>query len=227
MWLFQSPRDFQTPKQIVVSWFTGKYSGFHALQLTNSYIFFLRPHTTNSDTAYRDVTDMQPFVEASEANISVLKSHLADDLKTDDWGVATNNLQISIKLEGGEQQVKAGQPYGLVIRYKNITTNDTFAIYEVNGTIDDSSYSFHVTSPSGKDVSPDTSKIPMYESGGICYASPGQVIEIKFDLSAICRLDEVGVYKITVKKAQIISIAKNKMFEAVSNPLNVTVVANQ
>jgi hypothetical protein len=84
-----------------------------------------------------------------------------------------------------------------------------------------------VTSPSGKDVSPDTSKIPMYESGGICYASPGQVIEIKFDLSAICRLDEVGVYKITVKKAQIISIAKNKMFEAISNPLNITVVANQ
>jgi hypothetical protein len=74
--VFKAPKDFQTPKQIAVSWFTGKYSFSGALQLTNSYIFFLRPHNTNSDTAYRDVTDMQPFVEASDANIGVLKSQL-------------------------------------------------------------------------------------------------------------------------------------------------------
>jgi len=84
-----------------------------------------------------------------------------------------------------------------------------------------------VTSPSGKDVSPDTSRFQHPFSGGFRYAPPGQVIEIKFDLSAICRLDEVGVYKITVKKAKIFWLTKNKMFEAVSNPLNVTVVANQ
>ena len=74
--VFKAPRDFQTPKQITVSWFTRKYSGFGSLRLTNSYVFFLRPATTNSDTCYRDVTDMLPFVEASDANIGVLKSRL-------------------------------------------------------------------------------------------------------------------------------------------------------
>jgi hypothetical protein len=76
--VFKAPRDFSTPKQISVSWFTRKYSGFGSLQLTNSYTFFLCPHTTNSDTGYRDVTDMRPFMEASDANIGVLKSQLTN-----------------------------------------------------------------------------------------------------------------------------------------------------
>jgi len=74
--VFKAPKDFHTPKQMTVFWFTGKYSGFQALQLTNSYIFFLRPDTTNSDTGYSDVTIKEPFVEASAANILALKSQL-------------------------------------------------------------------------------------------------------------------------------------------------------
>jgi len=74
--VFKAPNDFQTPRRFTVFWFTRKNSGFGALQLTNSYIFFLRPATTNSDTGYQDVTDRKPFVEASDANIAVLKSQL-------------------------------------------------------------------------------------------------------------------------------------------------------
>jgi hypothetical protein len=70
--VFKTPVDFQTPKHITLFWLTGKSSGFGSLQLTNTYIFFLRP----ADGGYRDVTDKQPFVEASEANIGVLKSQL-------------------------------------------------------------------------------------------------------------------------------------------------------
>jgi hypothetical protein len=74
--VFKAPKDHQTPKRIAVFWLSDKYRGFADPQLTNSYLFFLRPATTNSDTGYQDVTDKQLFVQANEVNIGVLKSQL-------------------------------------------------------------------------------------------------------------------------------------------------------
>jgi hypothetical protein len=49
------------------------------------------------------------------AVFAVLQS-IAGDASTEDWGPATNGLQMSIKLEGNESQAKAGSPYSLLIR---------------------------------------------------------------------------------------------------------------
>jgi hypothetical protein len=150
----------------------------------------------------------------------------AENPKADDWGAISNNLQMSIRLDGKENQIKAGQSFNLLIRYKNISTNETFIFYEVNGTINDRTYSFIVTSPSGKDVSPDMTKIQPSFSGVFRGISSGQIVEIKFNLSKFCSLDEIGAYKITVKKEKILQPAQNKEFAIISNPLSVVVVPN-
>jgi hypothetical protein len=159
------------------------------------------------------------------ASSSILQV-FAENLKSNDLGATANNFQMTISLEGGEHQIKAGQPYSLVIRYNNISTNETFAIYEVNGTVADPNYSFVVTSPSGKDVSPDMTKIHRPFSGVFRYAPPGQIIEIKFNLSNYCKLDEVGTYKIVAKMEKVLLVAENKTFKTVSNSLNIKVVPN-
>jgi hypothetical protein len=157
--------------------------------------------------------------------VLVVKQVLANGLDADDWGAVTNNLQMSIKLEDKETHLKAGQPYSLLIRYKNVSTNEPLDIYVVNGTVDDPSYSFVVISPSGKDVSPDMKKVQRAFSGADHLVAPGHIDEVKLNLNKYCSLDEVGTYKIIAKKT--IWTYVNKHFEAVSNPLNVTVIPNR
>ncbi len=133
---------------------------------------------------------------------------------------------MSIKLEDKETHIKARPTaYSLLIRYKNVSTNEPFDIYVVNGTVDDPSYSFVVISPSGKDISPDMKKVQRPFSGADHQVAPGQIDEIKFNLNKYCTLDEVGTYKIFAKKTIWTNV--NKTFEAVSNPLTVTVIPNQ
>jgi hypothetical protein len=156
----------------------------------------------------------------------VVSKSVAAEVNTNDWGPATNNLQMSIRLDGAEKQIKAGQPFTLSIRYQNISTNEKFIVYKFNGAENDQSYSFLVTSPSGKNVSPDMKKIGESGSGQVLGVNPGQILEIKFNASKLFKLDEVGTYKIIAKKV-IMSEARQDEFEVVSNPLDVVVTANQ
>ena len=60
----------------------------------------------------------------------------------DAWGPTTNGLRMSISLNGKEIETNA--PCILLIRYQNVSTN-VFWIYEVNGTVEDRTYSFTMT----------------------------------------------------------------------------------
>jgi hypothetical protein len=83
-----------------------------------------------------------------------------------------------------------------------------------------------VTSPSGKIVSPDMTKVVQPFSGMIHALNQGQVVEITFNVSKLITLDVVGTYKIIAKK-KMWSDAKHEEFEVVSNPLEVVVISNQ
>lgn len=77
-----------------------------------------------------------------------------------------------------------------------------------------------VISPSGKDVS------PLYTFGGgsgaIATAEPNQTMQFEFALSQLCKLEEIGTYKITASKRTFGNA--DKAFVLTSNTLCVSVV---
>jgi len=156
----------------------------------------------------------------------MLSQVFAGATNTNAWGAATNGLQMSIRLDSDKNEIKAGQTFGLLISYRNLSTNETFMIYEVFGAVDDASYSFIAYSPSGKEI---LIKKPFEEtlSGAVHGVEPGKTIEIRFNLSKLLTLDEIGTYRIIAKKGDIWLADKHKPFEVVSNTLNVKIVPNQ
>ena len=147
--------------------------------------------------------------------------HVYADQGSDTWGPTTNNLQMSISLNCGE--IKTNQPCILSIRYRNVSTYETFQIFEVNGTVYDPTYGFSVISPSGLDISPDMSKVRSGDSAELHRLDPGQTVTIKFNLSFYCKFKEVGIYKIVARKGWLWSREKHRHFAVISNPLKVTV----
>lgn len=146
---------------------------------------------------------------------------LANDPNANVWGAATNDFQMSINPNDDQHEFKTNQTCTLLIRYRNISTNDTFWVYE--RTEWDPNYAFQVVSPSGKDISPDMENIPHGDSGAVRHVGPGQIIEIKFNLSKLLRFDQIGTYRITAKNKGIWSVEKHTQFRVVSNPLIITV----
>jgi hypothetical protein len=166
----------------------------------------------------------QVFLYYFLLNLVVCRAY-AGAAGTNDWGLATNDLQMSISLEGGSPALKTGQSVSLLFRYKNVSTNQLFGVYKTLGTVDDSSYSFIVSAPSGKNVSPKR-MTEESASGSFIAMDPGQIIEIHFDGARLFKFDEVGTYKITAKKVMW-SEAKKQQFELVSNTLEVKVLPNE
>jgi hypothetical protein len=144
----------------------------------------------------------------------------ADDLKTNDWGAVTNNAQMSISLTGGGNEIKASEYVRLLIRFRNVSTNETFSINRPNSIETDPTFSFIVVSPSGKDVSPSSPKM-FVGSGGSIPVDPNQTVELEFNLSNLCRFDEAGTYRIVAKKL-IRSPEGSEPSTIVSNPLLVS-----
>jgi len=73
--VLKAPPGFQTPKTVAVYYLSAKQVPY-----TNTYLFFLRPATTNAQTGYNDVTDKgHPFVRATETNMFFLRSRLQDE----------------------------------------------------------------------------------------------------------------------------------------------------
>lgn len=147
----------------------------------------------------------------------------AGNLKADDWGELTNNFKMSIRLETIKAEIQTNQPCVLLIRYKNVSTNETFWVYE-NGTEYDPAYSFTVISPSGKDISPDMNRFKPCDATAVRHVGPNQILQIKFNLSLLCKFNEEGNYKVIAKYKEAFAFEKRKTFTVVSNPLSVLVV---
>lgn len=146
-------------------------------------------------------------------------------LDTGEWSAATNYLQMSISLDSDNGKIQTNHPCILLIRYKNISTNETFWVYESSEYNPD--YSIIVIAPSGKDISPDMKLIKRSDSGSVLHAAPQKTVEIKFDLSKLCSFNDVGTYKVIVKNKDMFAYERRKTFTVVSNPLLISVVSNK
>lgn len=145
------------------------------------------------------------------------------------WGLLTNNVQMSIRLNSVSNETRIGDRVELLIHLRNISTNknDIFTGRYSLGGGSGQGLSFNVLNPSGKDVSP---KYPKnYEAiHAIALVSglPCQTNSFKFDLSTLCKFDQVGTYKIIAMQRG--RLGTNQLFFTVaSNPLNISVVGDK
>jgi hypothetical protein len=169
-----------------------------------------------------DTTVMKKYLYSSIMLAMLIGSQVfADTLQTKS-GAISNNIQMSVSLKSGVNEIKTNQPVVLLIRFKNISTNETFRIYQANAIEYDRGYTWVVISPSGNDISPNMEKIPVSESGGFIRLSPNQIKELEFNLSHLCKFDEIGTYKIVAKKTML-SPENQKPVTVVSNPLNIVI----
>lgn len=147
----------------------------------------------------------------------------ADNLGPIESGMATNGVQMAIRLKGHTNEVPVNQAVELVISYRNVRSNETFTVYRANSIEDDSHYTIFIISPTGKDISPDLFRMGRFsESGGLVRLAPHQTIELEFNLSRLVKFERVGTYKVILKNS-IFSPQRNKTFRVVSNPLYLVV----
>ena len=169
---------------------------------------------------------------------------LAGDPPTDEWGPVTNNVQMAISVtlpwnhtfRVGEtnvaqepvsvkREVKAGEPFSLLVRIRNLSTNATLSFFN-GGTYQniDDGLACVVVSPSGKDVSPTMAPAIRLGSGSWIVVSPNQIVEFEFPLWRPCKLGEIGTYRITARKSTYARKKGEKEFVLTSNTLCVSVV---
>ena len=152
-----------------------------------------------------------------------VRGALADGATADKWGTVTNNVQMSIALKSDENEIKTNQTVKLAIRFRNVSTNKTFWIFNSEIPEELPGLSFVVTSPSGKDTSL-TTKLTQSSGRGVRVA-PSHIRELEFDLTRLYKFNEVGTYQITAKFGELLG-GKSK-FEVVSNPLSLGVVSGR
>jgi len=190
---------------------------------------------------------MQAFSCSVLALLAVCHA-LAGEYTANDWGPLTNNAQMAISItspwshtfqvgdtNNGQMpfrvkgEVKAGEPFGLLVRIRNLSTDETLSFYNLGQPIPDAEVGVAciVISPSGKDVSPSTDSAIISGSGGFTIARPNQTAEFEFPLSRLCKLDEIGTYKITARKRTVAYTKAQKAFVLTSNTLFVSVVPSK
>ena len=123
---------------------------------------------------------------------------LADDVKMDAWGPITNDIQMMVCI-ADEKTLTTNQPLELLVSYRNLSASETFIIYNMKVVALDATYSFSVVSPSGKDVSPHASD-SLNGSAENYPIVPGRKIDFEINLYHLCKFNEIGTYKITLKK---------------------------
>jgi hypothetical protein len=152
-----------------------------------------------------------------------LAAHSASTIviSSEAWGAVTNNVQMSVTVEGGSRNIKTNQPVSLRILIRNVGTNETFYV-DVPAAIEmDPRFSFKIISPTGRNVSPKAPKI-YAGSGATLTLGPGQTNELRFNLSKLFKFEEVGTYTITATK-EVWTLEESRNFKVVSAPLSVSV----
>jgi hypothetical protein len=59
----------------------------------------------------------------------------ADDTNVYEWGPKAGNFQLSIRLKGGGKEIKTNQPLDLMIRFRNLSTNESLSFMLWGGDI--------------------------------------------------------------------------------------------
>ena len=156
--------------------------------------------------------------------VSLATGEIYADNITNSWGPVTNNIQMSISLEGGKNEIKANESFSLIVRIRNLSTNMSFAFHYTLQAQTDPRTGVYCTviSPSGREISPNTEKTYAGGSGSSGNVGPNKTLEFAFHLSDLCRFNKHGTYKITAKK--VVRVDGNKPVEVVSNTLRLSVV---
>jgi hypothetical protein len=182
-----------------------------------------------------------PVTNKVQMAISIVRpgTHFVRNFSVDG---GTNGYQVPPVVEGEKSEIKVGQPFSMLVRLRNLSTNDTFYI-GCQGVIpdEDRGLACVVISPSGRDVSPSMATnydkpilLPGHSFGAT--AGPNETAEFEFPLSELlggnvvplnqlCKLEEIGTYKITARK--LIDAKGGKEFMLTSNTLYVSVVPNK
>ena len=141
---------------------------------------------------------------------------------TNQWGAVTYNTQVSIDFKGRQREYKTNQVVQLLVRIRNLSTNEEYGVGVHTDFKSSEGMSFLVISPSGKDISPAFRGSNRF-SGGIVWVHPGQIDGFCFPLSEICKADEVGIYKIVMKIVRC-TPDRRKSFDIRSNPLDLSII---
>jgi hypothetical protein len=148
---------------------------------------------------------------------TVSLSALADDVTN---SMSSCDAEISIKLKESAKEIKTNEPVVVTIQIKNTSTNEMLMFRIENVPTD---FTWAITSPSGKDLSPKPDFTHEVISGWMPKLKPLESRESGYDLGSVCSFNEVGTYKIVTKK-QVVSLSKkHKVCEIVSNPLEVVI----
>lgn len=130
------------------------------------------------------------------------------------------NAEISIRLKEPAKEIKTNEPVILLVQIKNLSTNETLIFRAENMPTD---FTWTITSPSGKNVSPKKSPFNAAISGWFPKLKPMEARESDYDLSAICGFNENGIYKVIVKKEVFRLAPVREKCEITSSPLNIVI----
>lgn len=135
------------------------------------------------------------------------------------WGPIAGNFQMSVRLRDGGNEIKTNQPVDLMIRLRNLSTNESYN-FIYGGALSvptPGEFSLEVISPSGKNIC----KYPKYSNGGSsvwAHVPPHGTWEQEFPLGRLIEYETNDVYKIVVRRMIHTNVV------VISNPLYLKVV---
>lgn len=148
---------------------------------------------------------------------------LADDAKIYEWGLLTNEVQMSISVANGSNEIKIGQPVKLLMQIRNNSTNVFRGRYSLGGWRGDG-LSFNIIDPSNADISPNYLDQKDAFAVVTIAIQPNQTKSLNiFNLSMRCQFDKVGTYKIIAMQRGDLGM-NLPPFTIISNPLSIAVV---
>ncbi len=131
--------------------------------------------------------------------------------------------ELSRNIKVGGTTINATNEVVLWIVFTNMSSNDMFYLPTVRDIVNEVQYSFVVTFPSGKRVSPHGDPM-LSRSMTLNRLAPSEMRQFTFPLSEICKFDEIGTYTITASRSVSWPNGKQDYFEVASNPLTIKVV---
>lgn len=156
----------------------------------------------------------------------VLQSRVfADGTEIHCWGPLTNDIQMTISLDKGTNEISLGEPVELLIQFRDSSTNEFKSVHSATW----GGLTFIVTDPFNRDVSPVWPKDEIVGHSVILFTTPpGQIRSFHFDLSALYKddsfrkLDKSGTYEIIAMQKGHLGIT-NAPFSLTSNPLRIRI----
>jgi hypothetical protein len=145
----------------------------------------------------------------------------AENIETNEWSATNCDAKISVTLKEPAIEIKTNESVVVTVQIKNTSTNEVLIFLISNVPTD---FTWTITSPSGKDLSP---KKPAFPADGfsslIVHVNPMETSKYNFDLSSICNFNEIGTYKVFAKKEVFFISPTRKKGEIVSKPLDIVI----